>query len=291
MTIVADSGSTKTTWALVETGNKVVTEGLNPHFCTDEQILTACKKVRNGFKIHNSKLKIHFYGAGCGDKQQSKRIKELLKQGFETEDVCVDTDMLGACFSVSSGRPCVVAIMGTGSNACLFDGEAIVRQPASTGYILGDRGSANHAGRKLLDDYLSHRMPANIRQLFHNSCQMSDAQLINAVYHQPHPNRFLASLAPFAIKNIENDYCRGILTETLNEWYFYCLVWLLKGRKAHTFSRKWDGEVNFVGGYAKAVEPLLRNNLFYDSPFHVGTVIADPIDGLIEYHRRDSKKS
>ncbi|MBO7488945.1 MAG: hypothetical protein J6T88_01575 [Bacteroidales bacterium] len=284
MTIVADSGSTKTTWAMVETGNKVVTEGLNPHFSTDQQVLEACAIVRQQFKIQNSKFNIHFYGAGCGNKQQAKRMKILLQQGFATENVYVDTDMLGACYAVGAGRPCVVAIMGTGSNACLFDGEAIVRQPASTGYILGDRGSANHAGRKLLDDYLSHRMPANIRQLFHNSYPMSDAQFINAVYHQPHPNRFLASLAPFAIKNIENDYCHGILSETFDEWYFYCLVWLLKGRKAHTFSLNWDGEVNFVGGYAKAVEPMLKDK-FYDSPFHVGTVIADPIDGLIEYHR------
>ena len=290
MTIVADSGSTKTTWALVETGNKIVTEGLNPHFCTDQQVLDACQVVRQQFEIQNSKFKIHFYGAGCGNKQQTKRMKVLLQQGFSTDNVTVETDMLGACRAVSDGHPSVVAILGTGSNTCLFDGEAIVRQPVSTGYVLGDHGSANHAGRKLLDDYLSHRMPANIRQLFHNSYPMSDAQFINAVYHQPHPNRFLASLAPFAIKNMDDDYCWGILTETLREWYFQCLVWLLKGRKAHSFSIGWNGEVNFIGGYAKAVEPLLREGLFSDGPFHIGTVIADPIDGLIEYHRV-SKKS
>ncbi len=290
MILVADSGSTKTTWADVTTGNKIVSEGLNPHFSTDKQVLDACATVCRQFEIHNSQFTIHFYGSGCGNKQQAKRMKALLQQGFSTRDVNVETDMLGACRAVGSGRSCVVAIMGTGSNACLFDGVSIVRQLTSTGYILGDRGSANHAGRKLLDDYLSHRMPSNIRRLFHSSYHLSDAELINAVYHQPNPNRFLASLAPFAIENIENDYCRGILTETLSEWYFYCLVYLLKGRKAHTFSVNWKGEVNIVGGYAKAVEPLLRDGLFSEGPFHLGTVVADPIDGLIEHHRH-SKKS
>ena len=290
MTIVADSGSTKTTWALVETGNKVVTEGLNPHFSTDEQILAACNVVRQQLSIINYQFSIFFYGAGCGNKQQANRMKALLQHGFGTDNVTVETDMLGACRAVGAGRSCVVAILGTGSNACLFDGEAIVKQPVSTGYILGDYGSANYAGRKLLDDYLSHRMPSDIRRLFHNNYQLSDAHFINSVYHQPHPNRFLASLAPFAINNMENEYCRGILTETLNEWYFHCLVWLLKGRKAHSFSLNWDGEVDFIGGYAKAVEPLLRDGLFSEGPLHIGTVLADPIDGMIRFHQ-DSKNS
>ena len=52
MILIADSGSTKTTWMEVETGNKVVTEGLNPHFTTDEQFLAACATVRQHFSIY-----------------------------------------------------------------------------------------------------------------------------------------------------------------------------------------------------------------------------------------------
>ena len=285
MMLIADSGSTKTTWMEVESGDKIVTEGLNPHFTTDEQFLAACQTVRNKFSILNSQFSINFYGAGCGNKQQSLRTKQLLQRAFETDHVDVETDMIGACRSVGAGHPCVVAILGTGSNACLYDGFSIVRQPISTGFILGDKGSANHCGRKLLDDYLSSRMPMRVRRLFHEAYPMADAQFIDAVYHQPHPNRFLASLAPFAINNMEDEYCRGILTETLAEWYFYSLVWLTKGRKAQSFSNGWDNEVNFIGGFAKAVEPLLRDGIFSEGPYHIGTVVADPIDGLRRYHR------
>ena len=56
MMLIADSGSTKTTWMEVESGDKIVTEGLNPHFTTDEQFLAACQTVRNKFSIFNSQL-------------------------------------------------------------------------------------------------------------------------------------------------------------------------------------------------------------------------------------------
>ena len=120
MILIADSGSTKTTWMEVESGNKVVTEGLNPHFTTDEQFLAACATVRQHFSIFNSQFSITFYGAGCGNATQCKRVKMLLQKAFETENVEVETDMLGACRATAGNRPALVGILGTGSNACLL---------------------------------------------------------------------------------------------------------------------------------------------------------------------------
>ena len=197
MILVADSGSTKTTWMEVESGNKVVTEGLNPHFTTDEQYLAACNTVRQQFSIFNYQFSIYFYGAGCGNASQRERVERLLSAAFCTGDIHVETDMLGACRAVSGERPSLVAILGTGSNACFYNGQAIECQPTSTGYILGDHGSANHVGRILLNDYLTHRMPQDVRDMFFDTYRLTDAQLIDAVYHQSTPNRFLASLAPF----------------------------------------------------------------------------------------------
>ena len=162
MILIADSGSTKTTWMEVISGNKIVTEGLNPHFTTDERLLSVCDFVRQQFSNINSPDSIHFYGAGCGNNTQRNRVKKLLSAGFNTENVEVETDMLGACRAVSTGRESLVAILGTGSNACFFDGYKIKYQPTSTGYILGDKGSANHVGRLLLDEYLTHVMPSGL---------------------------------------------------------------------------------------------------------------------------------
>lgn len=277
MTIIADSGSTKTTWMEVESGNKVVTEGLNPHFTDDEAFLAACAAVRNNFQLSTFNFQLFFYGAGCGNASQRERVERLLSAGFCAAEVHVETDMLGACRAVSGGRPSLVAILGTGSNACYYDGLRIACQPVSTGFILGDQGSANHVGRILLNDYLTHRMPEQIRSMFHDSYPMSDDQLIDAVYHQPTPNRFLASLAPFAVHRQEDDYCRSVIEEALYDWRHGMLATLQEQ------SGISGEQLNLVGGFAKAIEPTLRSFMSSDE-LTVGTVMADPIEGLRQYH-------
>ena len=283
MTLVADSGSTKTTWAIVETGNKAVTEGLNPHFTSEEQFLTACQQALEQLTIPNALQAVYFYGAGCGLAVQKKRVAQWLTKAFGTNDVAVETDMLAACRATTGQKPAVVGILGTGSNACLYDGTAIKYQPTSTGYILGDYGSANHVGRMLLDGYLTHRMPANVRRLFHDSYKLSNAQLIDAVYHRPNPNRFLASLAPFAVAHQEEDYCHGIVTEALRQWYFEVIIPLLQSHARFPF-KEWDGAIHVVGGFAKAIETHLTEK-FHDGPLYLASVVSDTIDGLVQFHR------
>lgn len=283
MIIIADSGSTKTTWIDVYSGDKVVTEGLNPHFTDDDHILAACNTIRNHYSSSDH-FSLFFYGAGCGNAFQRQRMERLLSEGLCTNDITVGTDMLGACHAVSGQKESIVAILGTGSNACLFDGTNIRCQPTSTGFILGDNGSANHAGRILLNDYLTQRMPEEVRRKFYNHFPMSDDRLIDAVYHRPNPNRFLASLAPFATGNQEDDYCREVIYKVLNEWYHGPLSTLMQQ------SGYLEGEINIVGGFAKAIEQNIRDFLAKGS-LRVGTIVADPISGLLEFHRSKYKNS
>lgn len=277
MTLVADSGSTKTAWMEVDAGNMIVTEGLNPHFTTDEQLLAACAAVSRQLSLADGDLEVYFYGAGCGNATQRCRVETLLSAGFRTARVHVDTDMLGACRAVNGNRAGLVGILGTGSNVCYYDGRAVVHQPVSTGYILGDNGSANHVGRILLNDYLTQRMPSDIRIMFHDTYRMSDTQLIDAVYHQPHPNRFLASLAPFAVRHQDDGYCTQALLTALCDWVHGPMETLCATMGCD------GGELNVVGGFAKAVEPLLRR-IVADTGLRVGSVVADPIEGLRRYH-------
>ena len=311
MIIIADSGSTKTTWMEVEAGNMIVTEGLNPHFTSDEQFLKACKAVNLLCRPKESMLSVYFYGAGCGNPTQNERVVKLLNLGFCTSDIHVGTDMLGACLAVSGNRKSIVALLGTGSNACSYDGDKIVWQPTSTGYILGDYGSANHVGRILLNDYLTQRMPDETRMLFHNRFQMTNDQFIDAVYHRPNPNRFLASLAPFAVENsniehytiagnrvnkyqdkkenrvnksqekeekLVSEYCSNVILTALNDWYQGPLETIIK----HTNYKK--GEINIVGGFAKAIEKEIQA-FFKDKEVSVNKIIANPIEGMREYHK------
>ena len=254
MRIIADSGSTKTTWMEVATGRKVVTEGLNPHFTSDEAFLAACEVVSDRI-AHNSAVVVRFYGAGCGSEVQRERVKGLLQKAFGTEDVTVETDMLGACRAVCGRERGLVGILG--------------------GYVLGDHGSANHVGRRLLQDYLSRVMPRNLMDMFQEAYPMTKEEFLEAVYHRPHANRFLASLARFAVEHIGDDYCSSEILVSLYEWYGYQLEGI---RKLY-----YCDALYLVGGFAARIRPLL-DIVANDKGREIKTVVADPIDGLRRYH-------
>lgn len=277
MTLIADSGSTKTTWMEVESGNKIVTEGLNPHFTSDEAFLAACTSVCQHFSLSTFDFPLHFYGAGCGNPEQRERVAKLMAKAFGTSDIHVETDMLGACRATWGDREGLVGILGTGSNACYYDGTSVVLKAPSMGYILGDHGSANHVGRLLLIDYLTDKMPDEVSILFHEDYNLSHDEWIDAIYHQPNPNRFLAQVATFAIKhkNDADDYCRNTIRYAFDEWDCYQLADL----KLQTDCRK----ICVVGGFGAAAKDVLTDYL-HDNAMLIGGIIADPIEGLRQYH-------
>lgn len=278
MILIADSGSTKTTWMEVESGNTVITEGLNPHFTSDAQFLAACQQVNTHFQLSTLSVQLYFYGAGCGAATQRERVAAMLSKAFGTDDVHVETDMLGACRAVCGHEAGLVGILGTGSNACYYDGRDITLQAVSTGYILGDHGSANHVGRRLLQDYLTGTMPNNIKTLFHKDFPLTNEQFMDAVYHQTNPNRFLASLAPFALRNDSFSYCSSTVLDCLKEWYHYQLTDVMSHSPNHC------NELHIVGGFGAAItSPMTRFE--EDCNIFVKKRIADPIDGLRHFHR------
>lgn len=282
MILVADSGSTKTTWAVVETGTKTVTEGLNPLFVTDEQVHTVCQTVRKQLFASDNPSRIYFYGAGCGNILQQSRMQKLLEKEFSATQVTVETDMLGACRAVSDNKATLVGILGTGSNVCYYDGEKIAAKSVSLGYILGDEGSANYMGRMLLTDYLTGKMPEDIATLFHEAYPYSYEEWIDRIYNKPNANRFLASLARFATDHIDLMERENNIWYVVDQWH--------SARLGDLIMQTHCCHIDIVGGFAKAIEAGLRKTLT-DYGIEVGTVVADPIDGLIGFHKKDSKNS
>lgn len=282
MILVADSGSTKTTWAVVETGTKIVTEGLNPLFVTDEQVHNVCQTVRKHLFDSDIPSQIYFYGAGCGNILQQSRMQKLLEKEFSATQVTVETDMLGACRAVSDNKATLVGILGTGSNVCYYDGEKIAAKSVSLGYILGDEGSANYMGRMLLTDYLTGKMPEDIATLFREAYPYNYEEWIDRIYNKPNANRFLASLARFATDHIDLMERENNIWYVVDQWHSAQLGDLIM--QTHCC------HIDIVGGFAKAIEAGLRKTLT-DYGIEVGTVVADPIDGLIGFHKRDSKNS
>lgn len=273
MRIIADSGSTKTEWAIQSEDGKwtrLSTQGLNPRVTSDAQFRKVLEEIKNGVSTYiiprqgSDQLSIHFYGAGCGTDVMQRRVEALLSEFFPDAVIEVAGDLLGACRAVSNRKSGVVGILGTGSNACLFDGEHIIRQVTSTGYILGDEGSGNHIGRRLLKDFLTDRMPAEIAKEMNTTKE----EAISRIYGGEYPNRYMASFAPVALKYRHTEYVKNLLQEVFKAFWREMVSPIADG-----------GDVRLVGSVADAFADEIKASA--PKGFSVVSIAKSPIESLI----------
>lgn len=281
---VADSGSTKTEWVLVDSQGVVVLEGmmqgLNPHLLSDNQICRMLSDMVATFRDGMSRVdRVSFYGAGCGSDSQQSRMKKILGQIFKTEDVSVNGDMIGACRAVApDNRHSFVAILGTGSNVCRYDGRNIVSQKPSLGYILADEGSGNCLGKRLLKDYLLGRMPYDLSLLFAERFSNPEKDFLDHIYHQPTPNRYLAAFAPFAYEHRNHPYVQSCVCRNFASFFVEAVLPIADiGALGPD-----DRIIYFVGGMAHAFDKELRQ-VATDIGFTVGDIVDKPLSRMVEY--------
>ena len=272
MILIADSGSTKTHWCSVDGGvmRELVTQGLNPRLTDEETMLTVFRQTRE--QLGNPDA-VFFYGAGCGTKEMQQKMVSLLSVVFPQGDCHCEGDLLGACRALCGDSAGMVGILGTGSNLCYYDGAEIARQRTSTGYLLGDEGSGNHIGRRLLKDYLEERMPPQLQAMFHDSCGMTHSQLLDRLYSQPYPNRFLASLAPFAAQHQADPYISTVLHDCFSSFF----------DQLDYFRDYRDLSLNLVGGIVRTFLPAIQQAA-ESRGVTLGVLQPDPMQGLVQYH-------
>ena len=277
MILLADSGSTKTDWCLVDQKNsvtKVRTAGINPFFQSSEEIANelATHLVPHLPTTHLDS--VYFYGAGC-TKEKSPIVAEALKKQFEITRACeVATDMLAAARGLCGHQPGIACIMGTGSNSCAYDGKDITKNVSPLGFILGDEGSGAVLGRTLVGDVLKNQLPKDIVEAFHVEYGLSNADIIDHVYRQKFPNRFLASFVPFLAKHIENKAIFDLVKENFRRF-------LVRNVKQY---QGWEHlPIGFVGSIAYYFQQPLKEALEAEH-MTIGKTIQAPMEGLIAYH-------
>ncbi|MGL5318340.1 MAG: ATPase, partial [Bacteroidales bacterium] len=170
MILIADSGSTKTSWALVDQGGMVFeysTLGINPFFQTSEEIHEDINKNLYPKIKQITVDEIFFYGAGCALPEKKEIVASVLREFYPNAVVYVESDLLGAARSLCKNTPGIACILGTGSNSCFYNGESIVKNVSPLGYILGDEGSGAVLGKLFVADCLKNQMPARIVDRFY----------------------------------------------------------------------------------------------------------------------------
>lgn len=281
MILVADSGATKTDWCLIdEKGERkaFATIGLNPTYLADGSVLDgeiAC--LAEEMRCADAVRKVFFYGAGCSDEENRQKIAKSIARHFVNAETEVFTDLLGACRAVCGDKDGIVGILGTGSNSCVYKNGKIVENIPSAGYMLGDEGSGTYIGKMLLKKYLTKRMPSDIEEKFSEFIGgLSRNEILNIVYHQPQPNKFFASLAPFAIKNRRYTYI-----------YFHvehCLDDFFTNQIRHYFEHDIN-DLYLVGSVAAKLENQLKE-CAEKNGYTLRKVLQKPIKGLADFHAK-----
>ena len=276
MILIADSGSSKTHWACTGGGQtgEAITAGLHPRLTDNNTFAQVLHETRKALNLNEEPSKIYFYGAGCGTNEMKQRVQELLAEAFPHTSIQVEGDLLGACRATCGDQPGLVGILGTGSNLCQYDGQCIVRQRFSTGYILGDEGSGNHIGRRLLKDYLEENMPGHIHTMFHDTYGHSNEEFLDRLYHQSYPNRFLASLAPFAAQHRDEPYIHALLDECFDAFF----------AQLRLFNDNNTLPLHLSGGLTVSFAHEIRTTAKRQG-YEVSTMTQSPITGLLQYHK------
>lgn len=278
MILIADSGSTKTDWCVVDKDNgnltgQISTKGINPFFQTEEEIADDIAATLLPRLTTRNFDAVHFYGAGCIYDKVDKVRRAITAHLDVSGPVEVCTDMLAAARGLCGNEAGIACIMGTGSNSCYYDGENIVSNVSPLGFILGDEGSGACLGKLLVGDILKNQMPPELREKFFRRFPLQPADIIDRVYRQPFPNRFLASLSPFLAENLHEPCIRSLVLGSFK-------AFLTRNVMQYDYRHH---QVHFVGSVVFCYKELLREAA-QETGIRLGNIIKSPMEGLIGYH-------
>lgn len=295
MILIADSGGSKTDWALVGAQGdrdthvlKVRTQGLNPFHQSEEFIrkvleeelkpAMCCAAGQEGCTSGKAGVtervsRIAFYGAGCTE-TLSPIVSGALAAAFPSAEIKVESDLLGAAHAVCGHEAGIACILGTGANSCLYDGKRIVENVPPLGYILGDEGSGAVLGKLFLNGIFKGDLPAEIREKYLAWSGLTYREIIDKVYRQPLANRFLAGISVFLRENLRYAAIEALVCRNFDDFFQKNIL-----KYASSAVRM----VSAAGGVASAFEHQLRDRAHYFG-YQIGKVVAAPIDGLIDYY-------
>jgi len=277
MILIADSGSTKTTWTLTEDQRivtSVQTAGMNPYFITSETVEAILMADLVPNVPADFVREIHFYGAGCSTENNNNMLRDAMKLFFRKASVFVYHDILGAARSLLGKERGIACILGTGCNACYYDGEEVFSKVPSLGYLFGDEGAGSNLGKTFMEKYLKNKLPEEIRIEFEQQYNLSLEDILNALYNRPFPNRFLASFSEFIAPRKNHPFFHELIKKSFQSFI---------DEQVRKYPDSEKLTISFVGSIAWYYKNILLETAT-ENDLHVGPILKSPMEGLVRFH-------
>jgi len=278
MILIADSGSTKTSWALISPDDVIMitTSGINPavhHSDAIEGVIKTELLPGLSYSLNHISL-VAFYGAGCNE-YGCKLLLDTLQSVFHCEISC-NSDLAGSAIATIGKGEGIVSILGTGSNSGLFINGTLKDHIPSLGYILGDEGSGSYLGKQLLADFFKKQMPQKLAADFKNLFHPVETEIINAVYRYAKPNQYLASFVPFIISNMNTEYCHNLVKNSFKRFF---------ERNICVYPNYQNYPLSFTGSVAFGFSKILTETA-EEFGVKIVNILQNPIEGMIHYYKQ-----
>lgn len=274
--IIVESGATKSIWRILDAEGNIVREffrmGMNVSTMRMEDIL---KNISEAFATENlgSCGGFYLYTAGVVTEPVREEIVTYVHSISGVGSIDVQDDLVGAARAVCGHKPGIAAILGTGSNACFYDGESVIRKVYSGGFIIGDEGSAATLGKLFLADFIKDLVPLEVAVEFSKEFKTDYASIVEGVYRSESPSGYLGSLAPFIVRHKDNPYMSGLIYSNFEAFADRILL-------------KYDVEnypVGVVGGFGYACRDIVES-VMSQKGVRLSCILKAPIEGLCKYH-------
>lgn len=278
MKIIADCGATKSEWRILHSDGNVsnlTAQGINASAMSAESIIRIISDIKDQISATDtSDAEIYLYMAGFPSDALKTEITDAFSQGFKVSHIEFQTDLTAAARAICGHRPGIAAILGTGSNSCQYDGEKIVKQVYSGGFILGDEGGAATLGRLFISDFIKGLVPSEIAEDLKSRFPSDYSSIVASIYKSSgSPSGYLGSLAPFIMEHYGHPYIKELVDGNFRSFFRRCI----KQYDTDTFS------VGIVGGFGYALQETIRS-IASEEGISISVFLRDPISGLVEYH-------
>jgi N-acetylglucosamine kinase-like BadF-type ATPase len=223
MNILIESGATKST--CIGYNDKCTffsykTIGINATYATKGTILAIFREMILENKVMVEEVQsIRYDGAGCFNKTNAEKVKEVLTSLFQNANIEVFSDLYAACHALCKNSNGFVGILGTGAASCFYNGATITRQAPSLGWLLGDEGSGTHLGKLFVIEYLKDKLELEIIEDFEAAFSVSKSIVFEKIYQNSNSRTFFASIPPFLLKHIENQQIRKLVETSFQDFF------------------------------------------------------------------------
>ncbi|MFK7979327.1 MAG: hypothetical protein AB8G86_05065 [Saprospiraceae bacterium] len=278
MILIADSGSTKTDWRLLQNGQPVEainTIGFNPVLTNTAQITKELSKVFTNKTINQTINSVYYYGAGCWNQATCAVVSNALEVLFPNAIIDVTNDLLGAARAVCGKDAGITCILGTGANSCLYDGRTIIDNVPALGFIMGDEGSGAYLGKQLLKSHFYRELPKILSDKLLQEQPISKKIMLEQVYQSTSGNRYLASFAKFIIQEQTHPFMHQLVADAFDNFIV---------RQVQKYDGATNYPIHFIGSIAYFLKDILIERL-EKSGLQIGNIIRQPIDGLVDFHK------